>query len=127
VYAVADPDQQAAGGASRLADSGVIVERGLLADEAEAGNAAWLHSVRAGRPFVTWKFAATLDGRSAAPDGSSRWITGAAARADVHRRRAECDAIAVGTQTVLDDDPELTVRGVDGRPADRQPAARGGG
>lgn len=121
VYAVADPNRQAAGGASLLASSGVTVESGVLADEAEAVNAVWLRSIRADRPFVTWKFAATLDGRSAAPDGSSRWITGPPARADVHRLRAECDAIAVGTQTVLADDPELTVRAADGQPAGRQP------
>lgn len=121
VYAVADPNQQAAGGASRLASAGVTVERGVLQDEAEAVNAVWLHSMRVDRPFVTWKFAATLDGRSAAPDGSSRWITGPPARADVHRQRAECDAIAVGTQTVLDDDPELTVRDADDQPVARQP------
>ncbi len=92
------PTPQASGGAAALKQAGVTVEQGLLRDEAERVNAVWLHAVRTGRPFVTWKFAATLDGRSAAPDGSSRWITGPAARADVHRLRAECDAIAVGTQ-----------------------------
>lgn len=121
VYAVPDPNEQASGGAAVLAGSGMTVEVGVLQDEAEAVNAVWLHSVRAGRPFVTWKFATTLDGRTSAPDRSSRWITGPLARADVHRKRAECDAIAVGTQTVLDDDPELTVRDEHGRPAARQP------
>ncbi|HEU4945520.1 MAG TPA: bifunctional diaminohydroxyphosphoribosylaminopyrimidine deaminase/5-amino-6-(5-phosphoribosylamino)uracil reductase RibD [Kribbella sp.] len=121
VYAVPDPDRQATGGAAKLGRKGVRVEAGLLRDEAEAVNAVWLHSVRAGRPFVTWKFATTLDGRSSAPDRSSRWITGPLARADVHRKRAECDAIAVGTQTVLDDDPELTVRDEHDRPVGRQP------
>ena len=121
VYAVPDPNPQAAGGASVLAGNGITVQAGVLAAEAEAVNGVWLHAMRTGRPFVTWKFASTLDGRSSAPDRSSRWITGRIARADVHRLRAECDAIAVGTQTVLDDDPELTVRDADDRPVGRQP------
>ena len=121
VYAVPDPNRQAAGGAEKLRTKDIQVEQGVLQDEAEAVNHVWLHSVRMGRPFVTWKFATTLDGRSAAADRSSKWITGEAARADVHRKRAECDAIAVGTQTVLDDDPELTVRDEQDRPAARQP------
>jgi diaminohydroxyphosphoribosylaminopyrimidine deaminase/5-amino-6-(5-phosphoribosylamino)uracil reductase len=121
VYAVPDPNKQAAGGAEKLASKNIVVEQGLLQDEAEAVNHIWLHSVRTGRPFVTWKFATTLDGRSAAPDRTSKWITGPLARADVHRKRAECDAIAVGTQTVLTDDPELTVRDENEVPAARQP------
>lgn len=121
VYAVPDPNRQASGGGDKLRSKNIQVEQGLLRDEAETGNHIWLHSVRTGRPFVTWKFATTLDGRSAAPDRTSKWITGPAARADVHRHRAECDAIAVGTQTVLSDDPELTVRDSDDVPAARQP------
>jgi diaminohydroxyphosphoribosylaminopyrimidine deaminase/5-amino-6-(5-phosphoribosylamino)uracil reductase len=121
VYAVPDPNRQASGGGEKLRAKDIQVEQGLLQDEAEAGNHIWLHSVRMGRPFVTWKFATTLDGRSAAPDRTSKWITGPAARADVHSKRAECDAIAVGTQTVLSDDPELTVRDSDDVPAPRQP------
>jgi diaminohydroxyphosphoribosylaminopyrimidine deaminase/5-amino-6-(5-phosphoribosylamino)uracil reductase len=112
LYAVPDPDDNASGGAAALRAAGVSTEAGLLRDEAERVNEVWLHAIRNGRPYVTWKFAATLDGRSAAPDGSSKWITGESARADVHRLRAECDAIAAGTQTILTDDPELTVRGV---------------
>src|SRR5665811_2274988 len=73
------------------------------------------------RQKVTWKFAATLDGRSAAADGSSRWITGPEAQADVHQLRAHCDAILVGTGTVIADDPALTVRGADGTATGRQP------
>ncbi|MCM2580278.1 bifunctional diaminohydroxyphosphoribosylaminopyrimidine deaminase/5-amino-6-(5-phosphoribosylamino)uracil reductase RibD [Streptomyces meridianus] len=110
VYAVADPDPGAAGGATTLAAAGVEVEQGLLADEAEAGNLAWLTSVRRGRPFVRWKYAATLDGRSAAADGSSRWITSAESRADVHRLRAEADAVVVGSGTARADDPHLAAR-----------------
>ncbi|GAA4928049.1 bifunctional diaminohydroxyphosphoribosylaminopyrimidine deaminase/5-amino-6-(5-phosphoribosylamino)uracil reductase RibD [Streptomyces coeruleoprunus] len=114
VYAVADPDPQATGGADTLRAAGVRVESGLLADEAEAGNAAWLTSVRHGRPYIRWKYAATLDGRIAAADGTSRWITSAESRADVHRLRAEADAVIVGSGTARTDDPHLAVRGVDG-------------
>jgi diaminohydroxyphosphoribosylaminopyrimidine deaminase/5-amino-6-(5-phosphoribosylamino)uracil reductase len=106
-----EPTGLAGGGAARLRAAGVEVVTGVLADEVATGPLeAWLHRQRTGRPFVTWKLAATLDGRSAAADGSSRWITGEAARADVHRLRAESDAVVVGAGTVLADDPALTVR-----------------
>ncbi|WP_405622177.1 bifunctional diaminohydroxyphosphoribosylaminopyrimidine deaminase/5-amino-6-(5-phosphoribosylamino)uracil reductase RibD [Streptomyces sp. NBC_01511] len=114
VYAVGDPDLRATGGADTLRAAGVRVERGLLADEAEAGNAAWLTSVRLGRPHVRWKYAATLDGRIAAADSTSRWITSAESRADVHRLRAGSDAVVVGSGTARADDPHLAVRGVEG-------------
>ncbi|WP_164254376.1 bifunctional diaminohydroxyphosphoribosylaminopyrimidine deaminase/5-amino-6-(5-phosphoribosylamino)uracil reductase RibD [Streptomyces sp. S4.7] len=114
VYAVGDPDPRATGGAQTLRAAGVRVEQGLLADEAEAGNAAWLTSVRLGRPHVLWKYAATLDGRIAAADATSRWITSAESRADVHRLRAEADAVVVGSGTARADDPHLAVRGVEG-------------
>ncbi|MGK5730721.1 bifunctional diaminohydroxyphosphoribosylaminopyrimidine deaminase/5-amino-6-(5-phosphoribosylamino)uracil reductase RibD [Streptomyces sp. URMC 124] len=114
VYAVADPTEAATGGAATLAAAGVDTEGGLLADEAAAGNAAWLTSVRHGRPFVLWKYAATLDGRSAAADGTSRWITSAESRADVHRLRAEADAVVVGSGTLRADDPHLAVRDREG-------------
>ncbi|WP_232327542.1 bifunctional diaminohydroxyphosphoribosylaminopyrimidine deaminase/5-amino-6-(5-phosphoribosylamino)uracil reductase RibD [Herbidospora yilanensis] len=110
VVAVPDPNPVAAGGAERLRRAGVAVETGLLRAEAERGNAHWLTYTRMRRPFVTWKFAATLDGRSAAADGTSRWITSPEARADVHRLRAQHDAIMAGIGTVLADDPHLTVR-----------------
>jgi diaminohydroxyphosphoribosylaminopyrimidine deaminase / 5-amino-6-(5-phosphoribosylamino)uracil reductase len=113
LYAVADPSEDARGGGRHLAEAGVDVESGLLEAEAERGNAEWLTYARLGRPHVTWKFAATLDGRSAAADGTSQWITGPAAREDVHRLRARCDAIVAGSGTVLADDPRLTVRGFD--------------
>jgi diaminohydroxyphosphoribosylaminopyrimidine deaminase/5-amino-6-(5-phosphoribosylamino)uracil reductase len=111
VYAVGDPSDRAQGGGRRLAEAGLSVESGLLAAEAERVNAEWLTYARLRRPHVTWKFAATLDGRSAAADGTSQWITGAAAREDVHRLRARADAIIAGSGTVLADDPRLTVRG----------------
>ncbi|MFI1101577.1 bifunctional diaminohydroxyphosphoribosylaminopyrimidine deaminase/5-amino-6-(5-phosphoribosylamino)uracil reductase RibD [Streptomyces melanogenes] len=114
VYAVGDPNPQATGGADTLRAAGVEVEQGLLAKEAEAGNAAWLTSVRLGRPYVLWKYAATLDGRIAAEDGTSRWITSPEARADVHRLRAEADAVVVGSGTARTDDPHLAVRGIEG-------------
>ncbi|MFD1826860.1 MULTISPECIES: bifunctional diaminohydroxyphosphoribosylaminopyrimidine deaminase/5-amino-6-(5-phosphoribosylamino)uracil reductase RibD [Mumia] len=110
VYAQDDPNPAAAGGADRLRSAGIEVESGLLATEAEALNVAWTHAVRTGRPYVTWKLAATLDGRSAAADGTSQWITGPDARLDVQRLRARCDAILVGTGTVTADDPRLTLR-----------------
>ncbi|WP_424215650.1 bifunctional diaminohydroxyphosphoribosylaminopyrimidine deaminase/5-amino-6-(5-phosphoribosylamino)uracil reductase RibD [Streptomyces sp. BI20] len=118
VYAVPDPNEQAAGGAATLRAAGIETRAGLLRDEAEAGNAAWLTAVRRGRPHVTWKYAATLDGRSAAADGSSRWISSADSRADVHRLRAEADAVLVGSGTLRADDPHLAVRDL---PGARQP------
>jgi diaminohydroxyphosphoribosylaminopyrimidine deaminase/5-amino-6-(5-phosphoribosylamino)uracil reductase len=122
VYAVSDPNPVASGGAARLAAAGVQVQSGLMAEEvAGAPLREWLHRQRTGRPHVTWKFAASVDGRSAAADGSSQWITGEDARADVHRHRGAADAIVVGTGTVLADDPTLTARLADGSLAPRQP------
>ncbi|OYO08375.1 hypothetical protein CGZ98_17740 [Enemella evansiae] len=119
VYARSDPNPAAAGGAQFLTDAGVAVAR-LDIDAADL-NPHWEFAVRNQRPFVTWKYAATLDGRSAAADGSSRWITGPEARAEVGRQRSECDAILVGTGTVLADDPWLTARHPDGTLQDGQP------
>jgi diaminohydroxyphosphoribosylaminopyrimidine deaminase/5-amino-6-(5-phosphoribosylamino)uracil reductase len=115
VVAVADPDPNVAGrGIDALAAAGVDVRIGLGASAVEAQLAPYLHHRRTGRPFVVLKLAASLDGRTAAPDGSSRWITGPEARADAHRLRAESDAVLVGAGTVRADDPELTVRAVAG-------------
>lgn len=116
VFAQSDPHETAAGGAVALRAAGVDVEGGVLVEEVAGLNAAWSFAVTQGRPFVTWKYAATLDGRSAAPDGTSRWITGTEARLDVHRLRAEVDAVMVGTGTVLADDPWLTIRDADDQP-----------
>lgn len=122
VYAVADPNPIAAGGAARLAEAGVDVVGGVLAEAVAGGTLReWLHKQRTGLPHVTWKYAASMDGRSAAADGTSQWITSEAARADVHRRRAAAEAIVVGTGTVLVDDPTLTARLPDGSLAGRQP------
>lgn len=110
VYALDDPGAVSGGGAERLRAAGVSVEAGEQADAAHAVIEGWLTAQRLGRPHVTVKWAQSLDGRAAADDGSSQWITGPAARADVHRRRAASDAIVVGTGTVLADDPSLTAR-----------------
>ena len=122
VVAVPEPTTLAGGGAARLRAAGITVELG--ADQqaaAEGALAGWLTGVREHRPHVVWKVATTLDGRVAAADGTSRWITGPQARAEVHRLRAGCDAVLVGSGTALADDPQLTVRDAEGRNADRQP------
>lgn len=121
VYAVDDPGRLSGGGAARLRDAGVEVVAGVEAQAAEEFLRVWLTSARLGRPFVTLKWASTLDGRAAASDSTSQWITGDAARHDVHLRRAAADAIAVGTGTVVADDPSLTVRLPDGSLAAEQP------
>ena len=121
-YGVRDPNLLAQGGAEALTNAGIAVHGGLCADEVEMGPLrAWLHRQRKGRPHVTWKFAASLDGRSAAADGTSQWITGPLARARVHEERTRLDAIVVGTGTVRADDPWLTARLPDGSLAPRQP------
>jgi diaminohydroxyphosphoribosylaminopyrimidine deaminase / 5-amino-6-(5-phosphoribosylamino)uracil reductase len=121
VYAQADPNPIASGGADALIRAGIEVVGGLLAGDAMDVNDAWTFAVTHDRPLVTWKVAATLDGRIAAADGTSRWITGPEARAEVHRVRAEVDAVLIGTGTALVDDPSLTVRDAGGQAADRQP------
>jgi diaminohydroxyphosphoribosylaminopyrimidine deaminase/5-amino-6-(5-phosphoribosylamino)uracil reductase len=109
VYAVADPGENSSGGARRLREAGVDVEQAET-PEAEAFLTPWLTAERLGRPWITLKWASTLDGRTAAADGTSQWITGTAARQRVHEQRADNDAIVVGTGTVLADDPALTAR-----------------
>jgi diaminohydroxyphosphoribosylaminopyrimidine deaminase / 5-amino-6-(5-phosphoribosylamino)uracil reductase len=122
VFAVRDPNPVAAQGAARLTAAGVEVSVGTLADDVTGGALReWLHKQRTGKPHFTWKFATSVDGRSAAADGSSQWITSEAARADVHRKRAVADAIVVGTGTVFVDDPTLTARLPDGTLTARQP------
>lgn len=122
VFAVPDPNPVAAEGAQALQRAGITTVPGVLAGEVAGSSLReWLHKVRTARPHVTWKYAASLDGRSAAADGSSQWITSVEARADVHLRRAAADAIVVGTGTVFADDPTLTARRPDGTRYDSQP------
>ena len=112
IYGVSDPNAIAAGGAAALRAAGIEVSEGILAEEVELSNRAWLKKIRNNRPFFTLKIAMSADGRVAAPDGSSKWITSKESRLDVAQLRSECDAIVTGTGTVLADDPYLTVRGV---------------
>jgi diaminohydroxyphosphoribosylaminopyrimidine deaminase/5-amino-6-(5-phosphoribosylamino)uracil reductase len=122
LYAVADPNPDAAGGSDKLREHGIDVVADVEGDAARSGALrAWLFAIQAGRPFVTWKYAATLDGRVAAADLSARWISSAASRADAHLLRAGIDAIVVGSGTVLTDDPHLTVRGPDDELVEHQP------
>lgn len=116
VVAIADPDVRVHGeGIAALRAAGVQVDLGCRAEAVREVLAPYLHHRCTGRPYVVLKTAATLDGRTAAPDGSSQWITGLEARIDAHRLRAESDAIIVGAGTVRADDPALTVRHVEGR------------
>lgn len=118
VYGQSDPNPVAAGGAQVLAAAGLDVEGQVMADEAEKINLPWTIAMTRGYPFVTAKVATSLDGAVAAQDGTSRWITGPLARQEVHALRRTVDAVAVGTGTVLADDPQLTVRDPQGRLTD---------
>jgi len=111
VCSLRDPNPRVAGGGlEELARAGVAVESGLLASDAAELNRGFLRRMSSGRPWVTLKVGASLDGRTALASGASRWITGEAARADVQRLRARAAAVVTGIGTVLTDDPELTVR-----------------
>lgn len=118
VAAVRDPHPQAGGGLAALRAAGIDCEEGVLAAEARLLNRGFFQRMESGRPWVRLKTAATLDGRIALPDGSSRWLTGAAARTRVHEMRAESCAVLTSSATALADDPQLTAREVE---AVRQP------
>jgi diaminohydroxyphosphoribosylaminopyrimidine deaminase/5-amino-6-(5-phosphoribosylamino)uracil reductase len=121
VAAVRDPNPAAAGGADRLRRGGVEVVMGVLEEEGRTLLGPWFHALRHGRPFVTLKLGVSLDGRVAAADGTSRWITSDVARRHGHELRSQVDAIVVGTGTALADDPELTARTADGALVEHQP------
>ncbi len=111
VVGAEDPDPRVRGrGIRRLRDAGIAVLTGVLAGNVEALDPGYFHHRRTGRPRVTLKWAATLDGQTAAADGTSQWITSPEARADAHRLRAAADVVMVGAGTVLVDDPRLDVR-----------------
>jgi diaminohydroxyphosphoribosylaminopyrimidine deaminase/5-amino-6-(5-phosphoribosylamino)uracil reductase len=115
-FAVTDPNAEAAGGAAKLRAAGLNIESGLLDKEAAFENRAWLSAFKNSRPYFTWKVAITIDGKIAAKDGSSKWISNDESRSYVARLRSESDAILVGTGTVLADDPNLIPDQFDNRP-----------
>jgi diaminohydroxyphosphoribosylaminopyrimidine deaminase/5-amino-6-(5-phosphoribosylamino)uracil reductase len=121
VYAVTDPGEESAGGAATLAEAGVEVVGGVLEELASEQLRVWLWYATNNHSFVTLKWASSLDGRAAADDGSSQWISGPESRAHAHALRASVDAILVGTGTVLADDPSLTARKPDGSLYEHQP------
>ena len=121
VFASSDPGEISAKGAQRLRDAGVEVISGVLLSQAEDQGRVWLTANRNQRPYVILKWASSLDGRTAAQDGTSQWISGPESRADSHLKRSEVEAILVGTGTAIADDPELTARKPDGNYYDHQP------
>ena len=112
ICAMVDPNPQVAGqGLARLQAASIHTAHGLLSEQAQALNRGFLSRIQLNRPFVTLKLAASLDGKTALANGDSQWITGAAARADVHKERAARNAIITGSGTLLADNPQLNVRG----------------
>jgi diaminohydroxyphosphoribosylaminopyrimidine deaminase / 5-amino-6-(5-phosphoribosylamino)uracil reductase len=110
VYAVRDPNSLASGGAKALEVAGIeVVFNGDVSEIAQS-NRAWLHKIKNNRPYFIWKIATTLDGRTAAIDGSSKWITGQESRAEVSKLRSESNAVLIGTATALADNPNLIPR-----------------
>ncbi len=116
-FALTDPNPIAQGGAKALTDAGIEVTGGLLSEYAADTNRDWLTKIKLNRPRVILKIAATLDGKIAAADSSSKWITSKESRDDVARLRSQVDAIITSTGTVLTDDPELTSKGQGKDPA----------
>ena len=121
IYASSDPGQASAGGAETLRDAGIETYADLLVEQADELIRPWATAMRLGRPHVTLKWAASLDGRTAANDGTSKWISGEESRADSHRRRSLVDAIVAGTGTIAADNAELTARYADGSYYEHQP------
>jgi diaminohydroxyphosphoribosylaminopyrimidine deaminase/5-amino-6-(5-phosphoribosylamino)uracil reductase len=115
IYAVSDPNPVAAGGAQKLRDAGIAVEHVESAD-LESAQRAWLRKEATGRPLMIWKVATTLDSKVAASDGTSQWISGPESREDVQKLRAQSDAILIGTNTALVDNPHLIPKGHAARP-----------
>ena len=111
IYAVKDPNPVATGGHKRLVDAGIEVLAGICEKEAALSNRAWISKIKSGRPYFVWKIASSLDGKVAASDGTSQWITNLASREDVQLLRRQSDAILVGTNTVKVDNPHLIPRG----------------
>jgi len=116
VFATSDPNPVAAGGAQKLIAAGINVSFGLLAEEAAVANRAWLTKIKKGRARFIWKIASTLDGKVAASDGSSKWITSNQSRKDVAQLRAVSDAILASSKTVISDNPTLDSKGVGANP-----------
>jgi diaminohydroxyphosphoribosylaminopyrimidine deaminase/5-amino-6-(5-phosphoribosylamino)uracil reductase len=121
VYASNDPGNESANGAQTLRDAGIEVIQGVLEKKADKQSVVWLTAMNKQRPYVTLKWAQTLDGRTAATDKTSKWISGSESREDVHLRRSQLDAILVGTGTVKYDNPDLTARKPDGSRYEHQP------
>ncbi|MFN4847160.1 MAG: bifunctional diaminohydroxyphosphoribosylaminopyrimidine deaminase/5-amino-6-(5-phosphoribosylamino)uracil reductase RibD [Rhodoluna sp.] len=121
IFGASDPGDASANGAKTLQQAGVAVLGGLLADEITTQQKTWFTATNLKRPFITLKWAQTLDGRSAASDKTSKWISGTESRNHVHKMRSEIDAIIVGTSTAILDDPELTARKEDGSLYEHQP------
>lgn len=121
VFATKDPGNESAGGAQKLSSAGVEVIEGVLEDVASKQSTVWLTAMKKQRPYISLKWAQTLDGRTAASDKTSKWISGPVSREDVHLRRSQLDAILVGTGTVQYDNPDLTARKPDGSRYEHQP------
>ncbi len=121
VFATKDPGNESAGGAQKLSSAGVEVIEGVLEDVASEQSTVWLTAMKKQRPYISLKWAQTLDGRTAASDKTSKWISGPVSREDVHLRRSQLDAILVGTGTIQYDNPDLTARKPDGSRYEHQP------
>ena len=115
IYAVSDPNPIAAGGAQVLRSAGIVVEH-IHSAQLEFVQRAWLHKVATKKPLMIWKVATTLDGKVAASDATSQWITGERSRENVQLLRAQSDALLIGTNTAIVDNPHLIPRGHSARP-----------